>query len=177
MHRHIWPHLPLQLLPHFSAPWGSHLCLLPAVLLLSLFKPSLITVLPPSLHRNYTCQVHQWPPYCHIQWSNLSPKFDLSAAFYVVDYSTPLEKMSSLRFWNISLFGALLSLAFPSQYLCWLIFTVHFGVPQGAALGLGPFSPPGDLWPTCWQPIDSSIPDLSSEHHTHILNHLLNEFP
>lgn len=124
MHRYIfsWPHLPLQLLPPFSALWESHLCLLPAVPLLSLFKPCLITFA--SITPQKTTPV-RFTNDLHIaiydgQISVLILIYQQHFIWLIVP--SPLKKMSSLIFWNITLLGSLLSLASPSQYLCWLIF-------------------------------------------------------
>lgn len=126
-----------------------------------------MSTLPPSLHKNHTCQVHQWPPYCQSQWSNLGPSLDLSAAFDWLVLPFLLTKCFLLAsgiahtLWFSSSVTGFSSVSFVSSSSL-----VHFGAPQGAALGLDLFSVsslPGDLLPSiCQQPSSySSITDLS----------------
>lgn len=168
MHRYIfsWPHLPLQLLPPFSALWESHLCLLPAVPLLSLFKPCLITFA--SITPQKTTPV-RFTNDLHIaiydgQISVLILIYQQHFIWLIVP--SPLKKMSSLIFWNITLLGSLLA------HL--RSFTLECPREQSLDLSSSLFLNP---W---WNHSHGDNPQLivpSPECCTHIFNHLLNTFP
>lgn len=138
---------------------------------------SSLIILTPSSHcfafitsQNYTCRVHQSPPYCHIQCPNLSLNFHLSAAFYIVDYPTSSQKISSLGFWNITLFGSpCLSLAFPSHFL--LLAHLHLFIleyPRGQPLDLASSLSPHSLTVSCHP--HAGIPQFTAPSQTFFLN-------
>lgn len=109
--------------------------------------------LPPSLHKNYTCQVSQWPCYCQIQWLSLSPYLDLSVAFYIADHSVHLEKVSSSGSGTspslVLLFCHWLLLL---SFLCWLIFACSLWSAPGSSPWTWPLLCPLTPWrsPTIW---------------------------
>ena len=130
----------------------SHLYSLPEVSLFSFsFKPSPTSVLPPSVHKNYTCQVLQWPletsvrsiQYCQIQWSSLSP-YLVSSVLYSWSLC-PLEFLL-LVLEHHSLWFSFSVTDFSFSVPCvGVSLLVHFGALQGAALELGLFSVPQSL--------------------------------
>lgn len=160
--------------------YPSSYCLISLLLESSVLAPcssSSLIILTPSSHcfafitsQNYTCRVHQSPPYCHIQCPNLSLNFHLSAAFYIVDYPTSSQKISSLGFWNITLFGSpCLSLAFPSHFL--LLAHLHLFIleyPRGQPLDLASSLSPHSLTVSCHP--HAGIPQFTAPSQTFFLN-------